>query len=145
MIEVYKTPSLPGVSIRQYVDAPYERRLNLSVLLFNCFFDACDTIVSHYERIQKAAEEGLQTIDSHTEWLDPYGSVQVLVNLYRGRAKVHVGTSTYIAEMVAETPAESRKPKALDHCGHTVSIHVVRDILHRVGRVLQSYSFTASK
>ena len=144
-IEVYSTPNLPGVSIRQYVDAPYERRLNLSVLLFNSFFDSCDVILSHYDRIQKAAEEGLQRIDSHTEDLDPYGSVQVLVNLYRGKAKIHVGTHSYIQEMMAETTAECRRPRATEHCGHTISVHVVRDILHRVGRVLQSFNFTASQ
>ena len=141
-IEVYAEPQHPGVSLRHYPNAPYEKRINLGVNLFNKLQAASDTILSHVDRIQKEAEGGLLSSDSHVESLDVVGSTQVLVNLYRGRAKVHIGTSSYVEEMKSAPKFINRKPKSTTHCGSTISVHAMREINQRVGRVLKDYTWS---
>ena len=140
-IEVYSSPQHPGVSLRHYPNAPYAKRINLNVSMYKNLREKAATILDHVERIQKEADRGMLDADCHVEDLDTTGSTQVLINLYKGRAKVHIGTSSYISEMRHCPKFAQRLPKSPIHCGSTVSIHVIREIQERVGRALANYDW----
>ena len=140
-IEVYSSPQYPGVSLRHYPNAPYAKRINLSVPMYKKLREISATILDHVDRIQKEAERGMLDADCHVEDLDTTGSTQVLINLYKGRAKVHIGTSSYIREMRHCPKYTQRLPKSNIHCGHTVSVHAIREIQERVGRALANYDW----
>ena len=142
-LEVYSHPNIPGVSIRHYANAPYEKRINLSTTLFHKLQDASDILLTNYDRIQQDAGSGMRTSTPYVHTLDAFGCVKVLVNMYRGRGKVHIGTPSYIKEMIDMTKLTARQPKSTQHCGSTMSVHALRDINQRVGRVLQDYTWKA--
>ena len=140
-IEVYAHPNWAGVGVVQYVGAPYEKRLNMSVPMFKKLYDMGGTLLEKWSEIQKDGERGLTTSNSFRADLDSVSFIQILVTLYKGRAKIHIGTKSYINEIMAGTVGSHRVERSVEHCGQTVSIHVLRDIVERVGRVLTDYKF----
>ena len=141
LIEVYKAPSIVGVSIRQYVDKPYERRLNLGRGTFKVLHALCPEILAHYDRIEKDGQGGVTVTENYLAPLT--ATTSVLVNLYRGDAKIHLGTTSYINEMhkAAVTGRTSCSPS---HSGFTITLNTLKDISERVGpalvRSLQFYN-----
>ena len=142
LIEVYVHPNYPGVGVVQYAGAPYERRLNLSVDVFKKLYEISGTVLDRWSAIQKDGDSGLtSTSHSFRADLDTAGVTQLLVTLYKGRPKLHIGTRSYIDQMLTGTIGSQRQVRTPEHCGHALGIHVMRDISERVGRVLTDYRF----
>ena len=133
--EVYHEPNIRGVCIRRYANMHYEKRINLSAKNFRALHHTCAAIIDEYHRVLKAANEGCPTVELYVDTLDS-GPTQVLVNLYKGTPKVHIGTQSYIEEMCLSNVVQ-RQPSTPDHCGSTVSLPALQDILKRVGPALQ--------
>ena len=141
-IEVYVHPNCAGVGVVQYVGAPYEKRLNMSVGVFKKLYELSGTVLEKWSEIQKDGDSGLtSTSNSFRADLDSVGFIQLLVTLYKGRPKIHIGTRSYINEIMAGTVGSQRQVRTKEHCGQTLGIHVMRDIIERVGRVLTDYPF----
>ena len=137
VIEVYQEPHITGVSIGQYPEKPYENRINLSANDFRGLFYKSEAILEHVDRITKEAAKGLRGVYNYVNYIDaPTGNTQVLVNLYRGKPKVHIGTRSYIDEM-NNCHVNGRLPTSNAHCGHTVSVNTIADIQERVGPLLE--------
>ena len=138
-IEVYHEPHIRGVSVRQYSNKPYERRINLSANDFRGLYYKGAAILENHKRITEEAARGVPATTNYVNNLDsPTGSTQVLVNLYRGQAKVHVGTRSYIEEMNDAAVVRRQEPSKT-HCGHTVSLNTIKDIVDRVGPMLETF------
>ena len=140
--EVYVHPNYTGVGVVQYVGAAYEKRLNMSVPVFKKLYQLSSTVLEKWSEIEKDGENGLtSTRNSFRADLDSVGYLQVLVTLYKGRPKIHIGTTSYITEILAGSVGSQRHLRTSEHCGQTLSIHVMRDIAERVGRVVSDYTF----
>ena len=137
VIEVFQEPHIVGVSIRQYVEKPYERRINLCANDFRGLFYKTQAILEHVDRITREAARGLRGVSNYVDYIDsPSGNTQILVNLYRGTAKIHIGTRSYIDEM-NNCQSNGRLPTSNNHCGHTVTVNTIADIKDRVGPLLE--------
>ena len=137
LIEVYKLPFIAGVSIRQYLNKPYERRVNLRANDFRGLFYQGKAIIENYERITEDAKKGAPTVQNYLNYLDnPVKHTGVLVNLYRGQAKIHIGTASYIVEMDQALPP-GRAATSPAHCGHTITLNTIKDIVERVGPLVE--------
>ena len=138
-IEVYHEPHIRGVSIRQYTNQPYERRVNLSANDFRGLYYKGAAIIEHHKRITEEAGRGVPATTNYVNNLDsPAGNTQVLVSLYRGKAKVHVGTRSYVEEMNDAYLVRRQEPSKT-HCGYTVTLDTIKDIVDRVGPMLETY------
>ena len=138
-LEVYHEPHIRGVSIRQYTSKPYERRVNLSANDFRGLYKTSTTIIEHHKRITEEAARGVPATTNYINNLDsPAGNTQVLVNLYKGQAKVHVGTRSYVEEM-NHVCLVRRQDSSKTHCGYTVTLNTIKDIVDRVGLMLETY------
>ena len=138
LLEVYKLPFISGVSIRQYLNKPYERRVNLRANDFRGLFYQSKSIIENYDRIKEEAKKGAPAVQNYLNYLDnPVKHTGVLVNLYRGQPKIHIGTSSYVEEMDKALPA-GRATTSPIHCGYTVTVNTIKDILERVGPMLES-------
>jgi hypothetical protein len=142
-IEVYTEPHWSGLSIVQFAGAAYEKRLNMSVPLFKAFQGATQGLITHHERVERDAQAGLLSTNVHIQDLDSYGHIQALVNMFKGRALIHIGTSTYVNEIVMSD--EKNFPRVASHEGNTISIGVVREMNTRIGRILENFDFTGVK
>ena len=142
-IELYTEPHWSGLSIVQFAGAAYEKRLNMSVPLFKAFQGATQGLITHHERVERDAQAGLLSTNVHIQDLDSHGHIQALVNMFKGRALIHIGTSTYVNEIV--TSAEKSIPRVASHEGNTISIGVVREMNTRIGRILENFDFTGVK
>ena len=141
LVEIYRKPAIEGASIRQYIGKPYERRMNLSKQTFKALCEASSDLLTNHERITHDGANGRTTSDSYIAKLNPpSGKLGVLVNLYRGKAKVHLGTLCYIFEMATPlTPG--RKDTSAKRCGYTISLNTLKDIHDRVGASLTKQAF----
>ena len=137
LLEIYHEPHITGVSIRQYTNKPYERRLNLSAKDFRSLHYKSAEILKNHARITEDARQGLPISPNYINHLDrPAGTTKVLVNLYKGQAKIHIGTPSYIDEMNQPLPP-GRQPINASHCGHTITLNTIKDINERVGPLLE--------
>ena len=139
IVEIYKEPLVTGVSIRQYADKPYERRLNLSANDFRSLFHKSASILEHHARISEDADTGALTSQSYVNNIDEGGHTKVLVNLYKGQAKIHVGTSSYIEELYnINQVGKRRQEPSSNHCGYTLTYNAIKDISSRIGPLLEN-------
>ena len=136
ILEVYHEPNIRGVCIRRYVNKPYERAINLSANDFRALHTRCEDLITHHERVTDIGNSGLPAADIYISHLDRAGNTQVLVNMYKGQAKVHIGTRSYVEEM-ANVNTLRRQPSSAVHCGTTVSLATLKDIVKRVGPLLE--------
>ena len=141
-IEVYAHPNYSGVAVVQYVGSPYEKRLNLNVATFKKLYELSGIVLEKWSEIKKDGDSGLtSTNNSYKVALDVVGFIQLLVTLYKGQPKIHIGTGSYINEIIAGAVGSQRQVKTHRHCGQTLNVHVMKDIADRVGRVLTDYPF----
>ena len=137
LIEVYREPHITGVSIRQYLNKPYERRVNLSPKDFRSLHYRSTDLIQNHARITDDARQGLPSSTNYISYLNKVAcTTKVLVNLYHGQAKIHVGTPSYIDEMNNPLPP-GRQPINSSHCGHTLTLNTIKDINERVGPLLE--------
>ena len=87
--------SLSKASIVQYLDLPYEKRLNLTPTSFPRLVNATAGLLEYYYNVEQDCAMGKPIIPLLMITVSEDHNLHAVVTSYRGKGKIHLGTRAY--------------------------------------------------
>ena len=87
--------SLSKASIVQYMDLPYEKRLNLTPTSFHRLVHVTAALLKYYYNVEQDCAMGKPIIPPLMITVSEDHNLHAVVTSYRGKGKIHLGTRAY--------------------------------------------------
>ena len=127
--------SLSKASIVQYLDLPYEKRLNLTPTSFHRLVDATAALLEYYYNVEHDCAMGKPIIPPLMITVSEDHNLHAVVACYRGKGKIHLGTRAYCDILMTKAEGGGYTLSPPKERGRSIPVVFFQEIEEMYGRV----------